>query len=128
MPFVPKIGDILYIYDGGGGHYYIVLTTANKENQVVIVNFTTADSYTDNTVVLNSVDCKLFDRPSAVFYKEAKLYPVKGLCNIVEQNANPYKGNYKNLIDEIVNGAFKSKHTINEIKEELRIYYPNEDR
>ena len=129
MSFDCKVGDTAFIDDDGGGHRYVVLTNPNKDDCVVIVNFTSAAGYISDGKMFTSRDDKiLFSRHTVVPYKYAKIYPCNSLR--AEVNRRNVVSNYilcpQSIMEQIIKDAFKSQFTIGDVIEELKTYYPKE--
>ena len=129
MPFDCKVGDIIFISDSGGGHRYVVLTNPNKDGCLVIVNFTSATGRTrDGKIFTSSDDRNLFEWPTVVPYKRARLYSVTSLRDEVNRRdvVSDYKLCPPSVMAQIIKDAFKSQHTKSNVIEELGAHYPKE--
>ena len=72
MSFGCKVGDSVFLPDDGGVHRYVVLTNPNKDDGIVIVNFTSAPNpMCDGKVFTRSDNRNLFVKPTVVHYKRA---------------------------------------------------------
>ena len=131
MPYRCKVGDSACLYDGGGGHRNVVLTNPNKDDSVVVANFTSAPNCRcDGRVFSGSDDRNLFDRPTVVHYYFAKICSVTYLCGHLELSREyiPAKHRFCNQIitEQIIEDAFKSQFTSGDVIGELKIHYPLE--
>ena len=129
MSFDCKVGDTAFIDDVGGGHRYVVLTNPNKDDCVVIVNFTSATGRIDDGKIFTSSDDRnLFEWPTVVSYKRAKLFPVTSLRDEVNRRdvVSDYKLCSPNIMAQIIKDAFKSQFTKGDVIEELKTQYPKE--
>lgn len=129
MSFDCKVSDTASIPDSGGGHRYVVLTNPNKDDRVVIVNFTSARGHiSDGKMFTSSDDRNLFKVPTVVDYRRAKIYPVTSLRD--EVNRKDAVSDYilcpPSIMEQIIKDAFKSQHTIGDVIEELKTHYPKE--
>jgi hypothetical protein len=126
MPFTGKVGDTLYLSDSGGHHRYIILTQPNKNNKVVLVNFTSKKYWKEWIVTFNpSEDKALFKQKTTVNYADAQIVSVDKL--IRRAKARP-KSEYlfcSNMhTSRIIAGAFQSTLIPNEVLDELTRHYP----
>ena len=129
MPFDCKVGDVAHIYDWGGGHWYVVLTTPNKNGKVVRVNFTSSRGQVDGGRVFTPSDNKsLFEFPSIVPYRRAQIYPCGAFRDEANRSdvLNKYKFCPHDIMEQIIEDAFKSQHTKGDVIEELKTQYPKE--
>jgi hypothetical protein len=129
MSFDCKVGDTVFIDDDGGGHRYVVLTNPNRDDCVVIVNFTSATGRINDGKMFTSSDNKrLFENPTVVPYKRAKIYPCNSLR--AEVNRRDVVSDYKlcppSIMAQIIKDAFKSQYTEGDVIEELKTQYPKE--
>ena len=128
MPFCCRVGDSIFLNDKGGGHRYVVISEPNQYKCVVIVNFTTASGSIDRTVTFTRSDDKnLFDHPTNVNFKLARIISTEKLiCEANRQDTvNHYISCSVDIVKRIVIGAFQSQFTPIEIIEELGIQYPD---
>ena len=129
MSFDCKVGDTAFVDDAGGGHRYVVLTNPNKDDRVVIVNFTSAKGHIrDGKIFTSSDDRDLFKVPTVVPYKRAEIYPCNSLRAEVNRRdvVSDYRSCPPSIMKQIIKDAFKSQFTIGDVIEELRTYYPKE--
>lgn len=131
MPSRCKVGDSACLYDGGGGHRHVVLTNPNKDDSVVIVNFTSAPNcMCDGRVFTRSDNRNLFNRPTVVNYYLARIRSVTSLCEHLELGrgfiVTKPKFCPQAITEQIIENAFKSQFTIGDVIEELKIHYPLE--
>lgn len=131
MSFDCKVGDTAIIDDYGGGHRhrYVVLTNPNKDDRVVIVNFTSATGrISDGKMFTSNDDRDLFKVPTVVPYKRARIYPVASLRNEVNRSdvVSDYRSCPPSIMVQIIKDAFKSPFTQGDVIEELRTHYPQE--
>lgn len=129
MSFDGKIGDTALIVDSGGIHRYVVLTSPNKDGRVVRVNFTSASGHTSDGKVFTSKDnAYFFQVPTIVPYRFAKIYPVTILLKEVNRKdeVSDYRPCPQNIMNQIIEDAFKSQFTKGEVIEELKTQYPEE--
>lgn len=129
MSFDCKVGDTAIIDDVGGGHRRVVLTNPNKDDCVVIVNFTSAAGHiSDGKTFYSSDNRDLFKHPTVVPYKYAEIYPCSSLRN--EVNRSDVVSDYilcpQSIMEQIIKDAFKSQFTIGDVIEELKAHYPKE--
>ena len=107
----------------------MVLTTPNKNDKVVRVNFTSSRGQVDGGRVFTPSDNKsLFEFPTVVPYGRAQVCPYGAFRD--EANRSDVLNKYKNcphdIMEQIIEDAFKSQHTKGEVVEELRTQYPKE--
>ena len=129
MSFDCKVGDSAFINDTGDGHRRVVLTKPNKDNCVVIVNFTSARGHiNDGKVFTSSDDRNLFPNPTIVTYKFAEIYPCNSLRDEVNRKdvVSDYRPCPPSIMVQIINDAFKSPFTQGDVIEELKTHYPKE--
>jgi len=129
MSFGCKVGDSVFLPDNGGVHRYVVLTNPNKDNGIVIVNFTSAPNpVCDGRVFTRSDDRNLFEKPTVVHYKRAITISVTSLCEQERRTdvVSYYQRCSESIMAQIIEDAFKSQFTIGDVIEELRITYPEE--
>jgi hypothetical protein len=129
MPFHCKVGDSIFINDGGGGHRYVVITNRNNNNCVVLVNFTEATGSTCDTTIFTNIDAKeLFEKPTIVSYRRAKILPVSNLQKEINRKdtVSAYRAYPRAIVGKIIEDAFKSKFTPGLIINELKEHYPQE--
>lgn len=129
MQFDCKVGDTVFILDSGGGHRYVVLTTPNKDNRVVIVNFTSATGRISDGKMFTSSDGRiLFKDPTVVHYRRAMTFPCTSLRDEVNRRdvVSDYRPCPQNVMKQIIKDAFKSQFTKGEVIEELKTHYPQE--
>ena len=127
MQFDCKVGDTAFLFDDGGGHWYVELTNPNKNCSVVRVNFTSSRGQVDGgRVFTRSDDRHLFEFPSVVPYRRARVYPCDAFRNEANRAdvLNKYKLCPQSIIDQIIEDAFKSQFTKGDVIEELRAAYP----
>ena len=131
MPPRCKVGDSACLYDGGGGHRNVVLTNPNKDDSVVIVNFTSAPGrQCDGRVFTRSDDSNLFEWGTVVQYRRTEICTVTFLCNRLEDSKKYIPAVYcfcpPVIMEQIIEDAFKSQFTTGDIIEELKAHYPLE--
>lgn len=129
MSFDCKVGDTVFMPDCGGGHRYVVLTTPNKDDCVVIVNFTSATGHiSDGKIFTRSDDGILFECPTVVPYKLARIFPVTSLRDEVNRRdvVSDYKFCPQVIMKQIIKDAFKSQLTDGDVIKELKTHYPQE--
>jgi hypothetical protein len=126
MPFSGKVGDSIFIDDLGGGHRYVILTNPNRNDEVVIANFTTEKFGKDCTTTFRRRDYpRLFSKPTIVNYPGA--YPIS-ISRFRSEAAKPdsqYIHCPADIVKRILIGAFQSEHTPTGIKAELKVQYPD---
>lgn len=126
MPYTGKVGDSIFIDDLGGGHRYVILTKPDKNDEVIIVNFTAEKLDKDCTATFRPRDHHtLFSKPTIVNYPGA--YPIS-ISNLKKEAANPdsrYVHCPVNIVNRILIGAFQSEFTPIGIKAELKEQYPD---
>lgn len=119
-----EVGDSFYITDYGDRHRYVVITKPNKDDRVVIVNFTSVASHKECVVLFQPKDDNaLFDRWTTVAYKYARLANIRKL---IEYRNNGYCCCHLGHIQRIIKGAFQSQFIPLEIMLELKEQYPAE--
>ena len=129
MSFGCKVGDSVCLPDDGGGHRYVVLTNPNKDDGVVIVNFTSAPNpMCDGKLFTRSDDEYLFEWPTFVHYRRARIISVtelrekEGRTDVVSD----YRRCSKSIMAQIIRDAFRSQFTEGDIVEELKTHCPKE--
>jgi len=129
MSFGCKVGDTAVIRDSGGDHRNVVLTNPNKDDCVVIVNFTSATGHISDGKMFTSSDSRiLFKVPTVVPYIYAKIYPCTSLRDEVNRRdvVSDYRLCPPSIMLQIIKDAFKSQFTKGEVIEELKTHYPKE--
>ena len=126
MSFCCRVGDSIFLNDKGGGHRYVVISEPNQNKCVVIVNFTSASGSIDRTVTFTRSDDKnLFDHPTNVNFKLARMISTEKLIREAnrQDTVNHYISCSEEIIKKIVIGAFQSQFTPIEIINELGVQY-----
>lgn len=129
MSFGCKVGDSVFLPDDGGVHRYVVLTNPNKNDSIIIVNFTSAPNpMCDGKVFTRSDDRNLFVKPTVVHYKRAIIISVTSLCEQERRTdvVSDYQHCSESIMGQIIKDAYKSQFTIGDVIEELKIHYPQE--
>jgi hypothetical protein len=125
MPFTGKVGDSLFIQDSGGGHRYVILTEPGDNDDVIVVNFTSASLYKDCTVTFKPrAYPRLFSKESAVNYPYTISLPLSTLKNEANKPDCDYRYCPEKMIKLII-GAFQSQFTPLGIQTELKAQYPD---
>ncbi len=111
MPFTGKVGDTLYLSDSGGSHKYVIITRPNDNNEVILVNFTSAKLWKDNSAVFRPRDDKnIFAVETSVRFSNAYLVSAYELIQLSNSEFNKRKYRYcaKSNVERIIKGAFQS--------------------
>ena len=129
MSFGCKVGDSVFLPDDGGVHRYVVLTNPNKDDGIVIVNFTSAPNpMCDGKVFTRSDNRNLFVKPTVVHYKRAIIISITSLCEQERRTdvVSDYRHCSKSIMAQIIKDAFGSQFTVGDILRELKTNYPQE--
>ena len=82
------LGDTVLLPKPGQGkpHLWVLLTAVNPETgDAIIVNFTTERPHSDKTVVIQPGEHRFVDRPTVVFYADARFVNLIHLDAAVQQ-------------------------------------------
>jgi hypothetical protein len=114
------LGDTVLIPKPGQdtSHLWVLVTAVNPQSgEVIIVNFTTARPHSDRTVVLQPGEHRFVDRPTVVFYSDARFTRLAALDAAINQGiANPHDPLSRALLNRIQAGLLASPLTPAKIK------------
>ena len=82
------LGDTVLIPKPGqdNSHLWALVTAVNPQSgEVIIVNFTTQRPHSDTTVVIQAGEHRFVDRPTVVFYSDARFTKLASLEAAVNQ-------------------------------------------
>jgi hypothetical protein len=93
-------------------HLFIVLTAPNELDEVLIINITSSDKF-DQTCILTSKDHSFINRESYVSYRYCNIIKCEKLNELLIKSYEPVS---QDVLDKIIRGLYKSKHTKQKIK------------
>lgn len=101
-------------------HLWIVLTSPDhhEEDEVVVVSLTTKQSWSDPTVEIGPGEHPFVERPTAVRYSNAELYPPQRLIRaVLSGTATRRPAVSEELLDRIRRGLLESPNTPERVRE-----------
>jgi hypothetical protein len=109
------LGDTVLIPKPGHdkSHLWVLLTAVNPQTgEVIIVNFTTQRPHSDTTVVIQIGEHRFVDRPTVVFYSDARFTRLAALEAAVNQGiASRHDPLKPALLTRVQEGLLKSPFT-----------------
>ncbi len=110
-----SLGDTVLIPKPGQdkSHLWVLVTAVNpKSGEVIIVNFTTERPHSDKTVVIQQGEHRFVDRPTVVFYSDARFTKLASLESAVNQGiANQHDPLNPALLKRVQEGLLQSPLT-----------------
>ena len=114
------LGDTVLIPKPGQdkSHLWALVTAGNPQSgEVIIVNFTTERPHSDKTVVIQPGEHRFVDRPTVVFYSDARFTALASLEAAVNQGiANQHDRLNPALLKRVQAGLLASPLTPMKIK------------
>ena len=114
------LGDTVLIPKPGQdkSHLWVVVTAVNPQSgEVIIVNFTTERPHSDKTLVIQPGEHRFVDRPTVVFYSDARFTQLAKLEAAVNQGiANQHDPLDPALLKRVQAGLLASPRTPAKIK------------
>ena len=115
-----SLGDTLLLPKPGHetNHLWVLLTAINPQSgEVIIVNLTTERPHSDKTVVIQRGEHRFVDRPTVVFYSDARFASLAALDAAVNHGiANQHDSLNPALLRRIQGGLLASPLTPAKIK------------
>jgi hypothetical protein len=114
------IGDTVLLPKPGyeKEHLWALITAPDPESgDAIMVNLTTQRSHSDTTTIIQTGEHPFVDRPTVVFYADARMVNVNTLDEGVRQKVvRQHDGLSKELLQRIQNGLLASNFTPDKIK------------
>jgi len=114
------LGDTVLIPKPGQekSHLWVLVTAVDPQSgEVIIVNFTTQRPHSDKTVIIQQGEHRFVDRPTVVFYSDARFTSLASLEAAVNQGiANQHDPLNPALLKRVQEGLLKSPLTPAKIK------------
>jgi hypothetical protein len=114
------IGDTVLLPKPGHEkeHLWALITAPDPESgDAVMVNLTTQRPHSDTTMIIQPGEHPFVDRPTVVFYADARMVNVNTLDEGVRQNfVHQHDALSKELLQRIQDGLLASKFTPDKIK------------
>jgi len=106
-------------------HLWILLTDKDADGKILMVNVTSAKSYSDRTTVLNEGDHPFITRESVVYYQDAQVTSIEHIEAAISASLATQQGDAsKELIEKLRSGLLKSPQTKNKFKQYLKTQIP----
>ena len=98
-------------------HLWAVLTDPDQDDKVVIVNLTTRQTHSDDTVILDRGDHPFIRHETVIFYQDTRLVNAYDLTKAVRGGAATMHNRFRaDVLTKIQCGLEKSPYTPNAIK------------
>jgi hypothetical protein len=114
------IGDTVLLPKPGHEkeHLWALITAPDRESgDAIMVNLTTQRPHSDTTTIIQPGEHPFVDRPTVVFYADARMVNVNTLDEGVRQNlVHQHDALSKELLQRIQHGLLASKFTPDKIK------------
>jgi hypothetical protein len=121
---MPDLGDGLMIRKPGqdAEHLWVLITKPDSHiNEMIMVNVTTQRSHSDTTTILNVGDHPFIQRPSVVFYADARLVKAADITTaLFRQAIRQQNGFAQSILNRIQAGLLQSPFTPFKIKEAFK--------
>lgn len=99
-------------------HLWVLITTPDLNGIAIMVNLTTQRPHSDKTVILQPGDHPFIDRPTVVFYADARFVEVALLESCISKGLGRNHSQMAAVVlQKIQNGLFASKLTPQKIKD-----------
>ncbi len=114
------LGDTILLPKPGQetSHLWVLVSSINPQNgEVIIVNFTTERPHSDTTVVIQPGEHRFVDRPTVVFYSDARFAKLAAIESAVIQGiANRHDPLTPALLKRVQDGLLMSPLTPAKVK------------
>ena len=124
--FEAKEGETFLMPSPHGQKEHLYVIIADLDEQIVIVNFTTKREGSDTTVLLTPDDHPFIKIDTAVSFKDALVAQKAKVIDYVSKHSRSHSSASENLLDILVEGAFTSSFTPQDVYDALDKRYPED--